>query len=183
MFNFFTKLMKKPRSVNFFSNETTFEYQKQKIHVQGVPHICPHCNREVGMRLTGIVDGPMDNGIQVLLFGFQCPSCYELTIGRYYPSGRVFTPAHTFSGKPYLYPQQEFQETTFTEEIYEKFPRFPVIYNQAEKAEHYGCVDIAGAGYRKAAEILIRDFACLMLPNEKEIFSKPIVPRMWYSIF
>lgn len=161
-----------PRNVNFFVKETTFNFQGRKIQVQNVPHICPHCHREVGMTLTGIVKGPIDNGVQVLLFEFQCPSCQELTIGRYYAGAGRFTPTYAFSNKPYVYPASEFQGTIFPEEIYDKFLRFTVIYNQSEKAEHYGCKDIAGAGYRKAAEILVRDFACLIHPSEKEKICK-----------
>ena len=155
-------------NVNFLANETILNWRGQKVRAQGVPHTCPHCGKEVGMNLSSIIDGPLENGVEIVLLVFQCPSCRELTIGRYYSGANVFTPAYAISGKPYLYPQQEFQETVFPKEIYDKFSRFPIIYNQAEKAEHYGCVDIAGAGYRKAAEILVRDFACLIHPNEKE---------------
>ena len=152
---------------NSLLNETIFNWQNKKIYVQGVPHTCPHCCREVGMTLVDIINGPVENATELILLVFQCPSCREITIGRYHDGTQPLIPAYTNSCKSYLYPQQEFQETTFSPEIYDKFIRFPFVYNQAEKAEHYGCVDIAGAGYRKAAEILIRDFACLIHPNDK----------------
>ncbi len=160
--------MSPPRNINFFANETTFDFQGNKIQVQNVPHTCPHCHREVGMTLTGIINGPIENGVQVLLLGFQCPSCHELTIGRYYAGAGSLTPTYAFSNKPYVYPEPEFRGTIFSEEIYDKFLRFTLVYNQSEKAEHYDCKDIAGAGYRKAAEILVRDFACLIYPEKKE---------------
>ena len=155
-------------SVNFLLNETVLNWRGQKVRAQGVPHTCPHCRKEVGMNLVGIIEGAIENGVELTLLVFQCPSCRELTVGRYYSGANVFTPAHTISGKPFLYPQPEFQGTIFSEEIYDKFLRFTLVYNQSEKAEHYDCKDIAGAGYRKAAEILVRDFACLIYPEKKE---------------
>ena len=157
--------MEKRHSVNFSLTDTSLVFLGQKVLAHGVPHTCPHCNREVGMNLKTIIDGPLEQEKKVSLLVFQCPSCGEITIGRFFSKEKHFIPVITSSGKFYLYPQQEFKGTVFPEEIYDKFLRFTGLYNQSEKAEHYGCVNIAGAGYRKAAEILVKDFACLMHPE------------------
>jgi hypothetical protein len=45
---------------------------------------------------------------------------------------------------------------------------FTKIYKQADIAEKEGLVDICGVGYRKALEFLIKDYAIINHPSEKE---------------
>lgn len=47
-------------------------------------------------------------------------------------------------------------------------PAFIEIYNQSKAAEEYGLDHIAGMGYRKALEFLIKDFAIRSDPEKEE---------------
>lgn len=54
-------------------------------------------------------------------------------------------------------------------------PNFVSIYGQASAAEDHALMDIAGPGYRKALEFLIKDYAIQLNPNnEAQIKQKPL---------
>lgn len=52
-----------------------------------------------------------------------------------------------------------FVEEKFDDNLSALSPQFVKIYNQALAAEAYGLSEIAGIGYRKAVEFLVKDFA------------------------
>lgn len=63
----------------------------------------------------------------------------------------------------------------FSDEINRLSPSFSRIYNESFKAEKYGFEEVAGGGYRKALEFLIKDFCISLHPSqEEEIKSKPL---------
>jgi hypothetical protein len=65
----------------------------------------------------------------------------------------------------------------FEAAIAEVSPTFVSIYEQAVSAENYGLVDVAGPGYRKALEFLIKDYAISLHPaSEAEIKTLQLVP-------
>jgi hypothetical protein len=57
-------------------------------------------------------------------------------------------------------------------------PTFYVIFDQAREAEHYQLLEIAGMGYRKALEFLIKDYLISKAPAEQheEIKRKMLGP-------
>lgn len=57
--------------------------------------------------------------------------------------------------------------STFSDYIKNLSPKFIEIYNQSENAEAINLNQIAGMGYRKALEFLIKDYAIHTNPNEK----------------
>jgi len=60
-------------------------------------------------------------------------------------------------------------------EISEISPYYAQIYNQSLKAEHYDLKDIAGCGYRKSLEFLVKDYAIKNFPDKsKEIKLKTL---------
>lgn len=56
----------------------------------------------------------------------------------------------------------------FEDKIINLSPKFSKIYNQAKYAEEYNLDEIAGMGYRKSLEFLIKDFCILQFPNDKD---------------
>lgn len=69
-----------------------------------------------------------------------------------------------------------FVKNVFDERIISLSPQFDKIYNQALAAESSGLDEIAGLGYRKALEFLIKDYATYEHPEDTdEIKSKPFV--------
>ena len=53
--------------------------------------------------------------------------------------------------------------------------QFGVIYNQAFAAEQQSLFEICGVGYRKALEFLIKDYAILKNPSDKEKIEKKML--------
>lgn len=147
-----------------------FELNGHQFKVSGVPETCPHCNKIVGMNLVSIIDGGESRALQFYLLCFQCPACNELTIGRHYRVGAEFSPIP--DGKPTFYPIQQFIPFPFSALVNDLSSNFCTLYNQAAKAEHYGCGDISGAGYRKALEFLVKDFAIRSYPEQSETIKK-----------
>lgn len=145
---------------------TILPFNGKDLEFWGIPKQCPHCNKLVQMNIVGMQKIPKKN-IDITLVVFQCIACRELIVGRYIQTGIVFR-LFNENNKSFFYPNAEYRDIEFPAEIKKVSPKFPCIYNQAAKAEHYGCIDIAGAGFRKAAEFLIRDFAIYKHQNKKE---------------
>lgn len=55
----------------------------------------------------------------------------------------------------------------FSPQIVALAPRFPEIYQQALAAEALGLTEVAGGGYRKAVEFLVKDFCIRLRPEEE----------------
>lgn len=67
---------------------------------------------------------------------------------------------------------QTYQVEKFDENIEKISPQFVKIYNQALQAEKIGLDEIAGLGYRKAVEFLIKDYAIYKNPESEEEIKK-----------
>lgn len=61
-----------------------------------------------------------------------------------------------------------FSEKSFGPEIADCSPQFVKIYNQALEAESQDLNEIAGLGYRKAMEFLMKDFCIHKNPDDQE---------------
>ncbi|WP_428043434.1 MULTISPECIES: hypothetical protein [Candidatus Avelusimicrobium] len=167
---------KTPNKPSMTLGEKTFELAGRRIRICGVPETCPHCNKIVGMDLAAIIPGGDSLGLQVVLICFQCPACKELTIGRHYEMGSVLSPIP--DRKALFYPDQRFTPILFSDLIDNLSINFCMLYNQAAKAEHYGCGQISGAGYRKALEFLVKDFAIHLHPGEEETIKKTLLAKV-----
>lgn len=68
-----------------------------------------------------------------------------------------------------------FNKKIFDDKIINLSPQFDKIYNQALAAESSGLDEIAGLGFRKAMEFLIKDFAIHEHPDDEDkIKSMPL---------
>ena len=102
---------------------------------------------------------------------FQCPlrQCSRLFIGRYVRTGHGLSAGHFL-----------LHSTTPTnavpppvaKEIGEVSPSFVTIYSQASEAEALRLDQIAGVGYRKALEFLIKDYCVSLQPSDTESIHK-----------
>lgn len=61
-----------------------------------------------------------------------------------------------------------FEQEDFDEKVISLSPKFVKIYNQALAAEVQGLDEIAGIGYRKALEFLVKDFAIYEHPENTD---------------
>lgn len=101
---------------------------------------------------------------------YLCNACYEpfLTHHKLAVSDDariVYEDSHTVG-------PSAFQKKTFEQNLVQISPQFEKIYNQALAAEKSGLDEIAGMGYRKAVEFLIKDFLIYQNPDDKEAIVK-----------
>lgn len=124
------------------------------------PDKCPICHHfgDIAARLTFQV--PEAQGVQVV---FQCPfwECQSFFIGYYGPKPQK----ELITLKPH---SPELTQLPGT--VAELSPQFVSIFREAEEARYIGLHQIAGPGYRKAFEFLIKDYAkSLSLDRAAEI--------------
>ena len=105
---------------------------------------------------------------------YQCPRrrCASLYIARYQ---QAHGPGATNDFLLYNVAPTAFAAEPPPEEINAVSPAFTEISEQAQAAEHYGLAEIAGVGYRKALEFLIKDYCCSIAPDDvDEIQQEPL---------
>jgi len=97
---------------------------------------------------------------------YLCPHCYQTFVASHRALPEHGTrPVHT--KLLYIEPNR-FAAETFEEGISALSPQFVKIYNQALAAECAKLDEIAGLGYRKSLEFLIKDFCIHLHPNDEE---------------
>ena len=92
---------------------------------------------------------------------YLCTHCYEPFICKFvnfikdsaFSTNSLYSSCNLSSIEP-----RYFEKKIFENYISELSPSFVKIYNQTLEAEHYNLDEIAGIGYRKALEFLIKDF-------------------------
>src|SRR5579872_1051581 len=129
------------------------------------PDSCPlcHCAIEpvdVGWEFLADQCSP-----QVIERVLRCPKkdCQRLFIARYeqYPPGsNVFELAECVPAK--------LLDPEFPAELREISPDYCDIYAEAHQAEQLGLLLVAGPGYRKALEFLVKDYVSRLHPEAKE---------------
>jgi len=142
-----------------------------------IPDECPFCHSSIEpIIIAAYMDAEDDAEIARTLSRviYQCPkdNCRNVFIGQY-----IFTQfvRDLYFDLRRIYPVFP-KERTFDNVIKELSKDFVEIYNQAYKAEQYGFILIAGPGYRKALEFLIKDYAIKNFDESKKdsIISKPL---------
>jgi hypothetical protein len=127
-----------------------------------VPDACPICHRHSEMSCA-IADMVEDGqGVQAI---FRCgyKACRVFFICSYgpRPSSALLTV------RPVKPP-----ESMFTDTVAKLSPAFISIFREADEAKHLGLNQIAGPGYRKAFEFLIKDYAKSLAPDKAEWIEK-----------
>ena len=108
------------------------------------PNECPICKCNIAAKILYVAYKHNDKRYTLNF----CPACKE-----------VFLATHSYSGNVISCEPNRFAEKTFTKELSALSPQFVKIYNQASAAESSSLDEIAGIGYRKALEFLVKDFA------------------------
>ena len=85
---------------------------------------------------------------------YTCPHCFRPFVAHFRDKslGAIMSPVLDYCG-PELYSAQQFEAN-----IENLSPQFVKIYNQALEAESRQLDEIAGIGYRKALEFLVKDY-------------------------
>jgi hypothetical protein len=133
--------------------------------VYNEPEECPICKKAIKpLFLYGCINSArIDSGLYIV---FQCRACKSAFI----KSSQVGLTAKNYDLcenpiNSYLSPNPP-TPVKFSDYIVKISPTFVEIYNQANSAESYKLTQIAGIGYRKALEFLIKDYIISNLVEE-----------------
>lgn len=142
------------------------------------PNICPMCSHCIQPILLSNRLHFLNDDTKAGCFSafFECTHChksfistYDIKYERTSSSYSYYVATKHLYSAPSKYKAQEFPKC-----ISENYQSFVKIYNQSLEAEHYNLDEIAGIGYRKALEFLIKDF--LILYESKDETKVKITP-------
>lgn len=126
---------------------------------------CSNCNKALAPEklYSIIIEKHSDYYLYVADF---CSSCKSVLITEYKVkklNDKNFENEEILRTSPRTYQVEKFDEN-----IEKISPQFVKIYNQALQAETIGLDEIAGLGYRKSVEFLIKDYAIYKNPEKEE---------------
>lgn len=144
-----------------------------------LPDECPLCHYAIaprGFETNGYVyypDPEQPDAIMEVLV--QCPrlACDRLFLAKY--EADAFR-AGAFFQWVGCYPQS-FKGESFAAELERLSTDFVAIYNEAAKAEADGLLQVAGPGYRKALEFLVKDYLCHKTPADTDTIKATALGR------
>lgn len=163
MFERMWKILKRDRkSINLIDGrDSKLEFEEASF--------CPVCHAHiVGKYLFSVVWGNTPFCNAAILFA--CTACNNVFMNTYNCEERGSTPiVQTFktTNLRHAYPNL-IKNKDFDKYISDISPTFSIIYNQAMQAESEDLDQIAGIGYRKAVEFLVKDFAIHCNKNDEE---------------
>lgn len=128
-----------------------------------LPEICPKCGKSFSptVVLAYLDKDVFKNDSYNISAALACDGCDSLLSAHFIAGdGASYSLDSCEPVKPTM---REFDAVVCSE-----FPDFVEIYNQAKAAEDYGLDHIAGMGYRKALEFLVKSFAIKQDPSKEE---------------
>lgn len=130
------------------------------IDVQSIPQlICPSCGKIITVILLSAFDEPLD-GKRLFIGYFSC--CGVWSVISCNQTGKKVDIFASWQIDPYYpLPHKYFSST-----INRISPQFETIYNEALTAQKLKLLSICGAGYRKALEFLVYDYAIYKDPDK-----------------
>lgn len=146
---------------------------------------CPHCGKEVMPKVIYSVatekTSKQGNQIAVLV---RCPrsECKGYHVQAFSIGSAASGITHLTGLKPVRYTYLPYLENELPKKLNEAFPEFKEIYDQSLEAESMGLDQIAGIGFRKSLEFLIKSYAISKDPDnqlniEKETLNNTIKSR------
>ncbi len=143
----------------------THDGKTLSVKFDKLPDHCPLCHYGIEAKLLNsahLIEGYRGR-LEVVL---RCPrdSCQSFFIARYRMSGYPGADYYSYIGSAPFDPL----DAEFSESIRKISPNFCEIANQAQKAEQQEWKLVAGPGYRKGLEFLIKDYLCRARPSDIE---------------
>lgn len=134
------------------------------VFVYDEPEVCPLCKHAIKPEELGACTFVTSSGQNMLCITSLCKSCYKAFIAlySYEPYGREYN-----ASLLYVEPTR-FKKIDFAPCVENVSPSFTRIYNQAFAAETSGLNELAGMGYRKALEFLIKDYLIHTAPDDAD---------------
>lgn len=134
------------------------------------PEQCPMCKAHIKPQQLSVHTYLDSNGKQHISALYLCKSCYKPFLTLHDVQNFSSCAVTEFKSKLVFVEPQRFEAFKFDDKIVELSPSFVEIYNQSLQAETLGLDQIAGIGYRKALEFLIKDYAIFEnFDNEEKI--------------
>lgn len=90
-----------------------------------------------------------------------CNFCEKAFLTIYDYCDQVFQPICQFP--------EQFEETSIPPHVNQISAQFPIVYAQALQAESEGLDQIAGLGFRRSLEFLVKDYAILKNPDVEDV--------------
>jgi hypothetical protein len=151
-------------------NVNTFHGVKKQVSIDRFPDSCPLCHfslRPKYLEVAHFKEGEYRK-LELLL---QCPreECQSYFIARYFESRHDRALNRYFLGD--CVPSEPVDKK-FPKSIQNISPDFCLIADQAQKAERQGWKLVAGPGYRKALEFLIKDYLCRLRPGDADAIKR-----------
>ena len=145
---------------------------EHKVQYDRRPDRCPLCHHAIDPLehdvATIVGGGPsyLDTRLELV---FQCTrhKCFHLFIGSYSRDYDTNLRLNTYFSLKGTAPTA-FVDPPIHSDIAECSPMFTTIFCQAAAAEEAGLDQVAGVGYRKSLEFLIKDYCILVHPNDAE---------------
>lgn len=138
---------------------------------------CPSCKKALApQNLYGLIHDKDDNQ-RVLSVADYCNGCQTLIVSEfsiekhviYHSDGSISHSDDTYDMTKLNHSAPiSFKEREFDAKLKDLSPQFVKIYNQAKKTEELGLDEIAGLGYRKSLEFLVKDYAIYKNPDEMD---------------
>lgn len=132
---------------------------------------CPICNTPISPEVqSSIAFNAFDNyhAPKVLIIN-RCPNCNDFFVVCY---NAFFDPStYSFQVEPHdinFIAPQSYDHINFDPCIHSISKRFIKVYNQAAQAESLGLDEISDMGFRKALEILVKDYAISMFSDDND---------------
>lgn len=128
--------------------------------------VCPICHHAlIPKPLNGYYVSEQNHASVYMLF--LCPNCRNIFLVKYGCSRVHMSNIETIFVKG-IYPSTP-ESIALSKDISNLSPMFVTTYNQSIAAEAQQLTEIAGCGFRKALEYLIKDYLCHKVPEESEI--------------
>lgn len=160
-------------------------YTKKDIRIKGhdyrggyeEPSLCPICKHAIKPQELSFSSFNDEKDHWFLSVTYLCKHCYQTFVVLHDCNLRSTKNANGISSLFYetkmIYTEpNRFKQMEFDAKINALSQQFVKIYNQALAAESSGLDEIAGIGYRKALEFLIKDFLIHENPDDAETIKK-----------
>lgn len=152
--------------------KNSFSFKGSKYHgVYMEPSSCPICKHAI--KPVVLHNSTYENADNqwFLSFLYLCQHCYETFLSLHSVSlkpAREYGQENTFAAKLLHIAPTRHKKRDFDEKISDMSPQFVKIYNQSLAAEGNDLDEIAGIGYRKSVEFLVKDFCIKQYPESEE---------------
>jgi hypothetical protein len=142
-----------------------------EVLIEDYPNDCPLCHSSIHPEfLVAFAEFERDPRTVEAIFRCSKLSCLMLFVA-YYEKRASRLDDFRLSRLAPITPREQ----TFSDEIMWLSPTFVRVYNQALAAEAYRLDQLAGTGYRKALEFLVKDCAIAHQPDKKAAIEKSLL--------